>query len=143
MSDIIVINLWQFASVYTLLIIVLWVMKKCKVSQGKLLIIGSIRMSVQLVLAGLILTYIFKNPHPLFVIFYIFVMILMSIYTIYSRNKEMNNRFILVMALSLSACGLSVIVFFLCGIVGVSFFNPQYAIPISGMILGNAMTGIS
>ncbi len=29
------------------------------------------------------------------------------------------------------------------GVVGVSFFNPQYTIPISGMIVGNAMTGVS
>jgi putative ABC transport system permease protein len=28
-------------------------------------------------------------------------------------------------------------------IVGVNIFNPQYTIPISGMIIGNAMTGVS
>ena len=28
-------------------------------------------------------------------------------------------------------------------VVGVNFLNPQYTIPISGMIMGNAMTGVS
>ena len=56
----------QFVLIYILLLIVLAVMAKCRISQSRLLIVASVRLTVQLVLAGLILTYIFKNPHPLF-----------------------------------------------------------------------------
>lgn len=143
MSNIIALNLWQFGAVYLLLLIVLWIMNKCNIHQSKLLIIASIRMTVQLVLAGLVLTYIFENPHPLFVLLYITAMIAMSIHTVLSRNKGINKRFGLIVALSLTGTGLSIILFFIMGVVGVSFFNPQYTIPISGMIMGNAMTGVS
>lgn len=143
MRDVIVLNLFQFSAVYLLLLVVLAIMKKCKINQSKLLVIGSIRMTVQLVLAGFVLTYIFKNPHPAFVMIYLFLMIGMAIHTVLSRNKEINSKFALIVAVSLSGTGLLVIVFFILGVVGVSFFNPQYTIPISGMIIGNAMTGVS
>lgn len=143
MENIIILNIWQFGMVYLLLLIVLGVMKRCHIKQSKLLIIGSIRMTVQLVLAGFILTYIFKNPHPIYVTLYLAMMIGMAIYTVFSRNKGIPRPFQVVVAISLMGTGLFVITFFILGIVGVSFWNPQYTIPISGMIIGNSMTGVS
>lgn len=143
MRDVVVLNLFQFSAVYLLLLVVLVIMKKCKINQSKLLVIGSIRMTVQLVLAGFVLTYIFKNPHPVFAIIYLLLMIGMAIHTVLSRNKGVSSRFALIVAISLSATGILIIAFFILGVVGVSFFNPQYTIPISGMIVGNAMTGVS
>ena len=143
MSNVIVLNLWQFGAVYLLLLLVLAIMKKCKINQTKLLVIGSIRMTLQLILAGLVLTYIFKNPHPIFVLLYLTAMMAMSVHTVLSRNKGINRNFQIIVALSLILTGLFVILFFILGVVGVSFFNPQYTIPISGMIMGNAMTGVS
>lgn len=143
MNGIIVLNLWQFGAVYLLLLVVLGIMKKCHIDQTKLLVVGSLRMTLQLVLAGLILTYIFKNPHPVFVLLYLTSMMGMAIHTVLSRNKGINSRFKLIVSLSLVLTGLAVILFFILGVVGVSFFNPQYTIPISGMIVGNAMTGVS
>ncbi len=143
MNNVIALNLWQFGAVYLLLLIVLFIMKKCKINQTKLLIVGSIRMTLQLILAGLVLTYIFKNPHPIFVMLYLSAMMAMAIYTVLSRNRGINRRFSLIVSLSLILTGLLVISFFILGVVGVSFFNPQYTIPISGMIMGNSMTGVS
>ncbi len=143
MNEIIVLNIWQFAMIYLLLILVLLIMKKCRINQTKLLLVASIRMTVQLVLAGLILTYIFQNPHPALTVLYVAVMIGFSIFTVLSRNKGLNKKFKLIISISLSTTGLLVIAFFLTVVVGVSIFNPQYTIPISGMILGNTMTGIS
>ena len=68
-------EIWQFGLIYILLLIVIAIMKKCKISQTKLLIVASVRMTLQLVIAGLILTYIFKNPHPLFTVGYVLIMI--------------------------------------------------------------------
>ena len=45
--------------------------------------------------------------------------------------------------MSLVTTGLAIVVFFITAVVKVNFFNPQYTIPISGMIMGNAMTGVS
>lgn len=68
MDGIVQLNIFQFALVYLLLVVILVIMKNRKINQVKLLLIASVRMTVQLVLAGLVLTYIFKNPHPLFTV---------------------------------------------------------------------------
>ena len=146
MNDIINLNIFQFSLIYLLLVIVLIIMKKCKINQTKLLLVASIRMTVQLVLAGLVLTYIFNNPHPLFTVAYLILMTGFAIFMVLRRNKKakiFNKRFKLITAASLAVSGLSIICFFIAVVVGVSVFNAQYTIPISGMIMGNAMTGTS
>ena len=143
MNTIVKMNIWQFLLVYILLIIVLVIMRRRRINQIKLLFIASIRMTVQLVLAGLVLTYIFENPHPFFTVSYIIAMIGFAIYTVLSRNKGLNRQFKIVVGVSLAVTGLSVIIFFILAVVGVNIFNAQYTIPISGMIMGNAMTGVS
>lgn len=143
MKSIVVLNLFQFSLVYLLLLIVLAIMKKSKINQTKLLLVASIRMTIQLVLAGFVLTYIFENPHPVFILLYLLSMIGFSIHRVISRNSNLNKRFQLVIASSLAFSGISIILFFIMIIVGESIFNPQYVIPLSGMILGNSMTGVS
>lgn len=136
-------NLIQFALVYILLLVVLFIMKRSKINQTKLLILSSVRMTIQLVLAGLILTYIFENPHPAFVVLYIIVMVIFSIHRVLSRNPGLNKKFKLAVSFSLLFSGVMVISFFVIFVVGESFFNPQYTIPLAGMIMGNSMTGLT
>ena len=141
MANIVEMEIWKFALVYLLLIIVLMIMKKCKMDQSKLLIIASARMTIQLIIAGLLLTYIFKNPKPVFTILYFIVMTGFAVYRVLSKNKEINKNFKIAIAVSLSFSGLFIVLFFICVVVGESVFNPQYVIPISGMLIGNTMTG--
>jgi len=142
-DQIISLNIWQFSLIYLLLIVVLLVMKKCKINQTKLLVVASVRMTVQLVLAGLILTYIFKNPHPAFTALYLLLMTGFAIYMALQRNKGINKKFKLIVGISLAVSGLAMVCFFIMAVVGVNIFNPRYTIPISGMIIGNALTGVS
>ena len=135
------ISLQRFFIIYLLLLLVLALMKLCRVSQSKLLLVGSIRMTVQLVLAGLILTYIFKHPHPLFTVAYVVVMMIFSIHRVLSKNADLNRRFKAAVGFSLACSGISIILFFVLVIVNQNIFNPQYVIPLSGMVFGNAMTG--
>ena len=143
MRDIIQLNIAQFALIYLLLLVTLAIMKKCQIKQTRLLFVASLRMTVQLVLAGLILTYIFEHPHPLFTVFYIVLMTGFAIYMVLQRNKTLNRRFQWIAGFSLALSGIAIVCFFIMVVVGVSIFNPQYTIPISGMILGNAMTGVT
>jgi len=143
MQGIVKLNIIQFSLVYLLLLVVLAIMKKSKINETGLLINASIRMTVQLILAGLILTYIFENPHPVFVIFYITAMIAFSIKRVLSKAKDINKNFKIAVSLSLAFSGLSILIYFIYVVVGESVFNPQYAIPIAGMIIGNSMTGVS
>lgn len=142
-TSIVNIQLWQFSLIYLLLLIVLFIMKKCRIQQSKLLVIASIRMTVQLIIAGLLLTYIFKNPQPLFTITYVIIMLIFTIKRILSKNKTLNKQFKYAVIFAMIFSSLPIIIFFVCIVIGESLFNPQYMITISGMILGNAMTGVS
>ncbi len=143
MKQVVELNLLQFSVVYLLLLIVLFIMKRSKVNRMKLLILSSVRMTLQLILAGLILTYIFKNPHPAFTIAYLAVMAGFSVHRVLSKNKEINSAFKWAVSLSLACTGIAMILFFVGAIVRVNVFNPQYTITIGGMIMGNAMTGVT
>lgn len=143
MQEVIQLQIGQFALIYLLLIIVLFIMKKCQINQTKLLLVGSIRMTIQLILAGLILTYIFENPHPIFTVLYFVAMTVFAIHRVLSKNKGLNRQFQWAITASLSLSGLFVLVFFIVVVVGESIFNPQYVIPIGGMIMGNALTGMT
>jgi len=140
LQSVVELNLINFGLVYLLLILVLVIMKKARINQTKLLFIASFRMTIQLVLAGLILTYIFKNPHPLFTVLYLCAMTIFAIHRVLSKNKDINRNFKIAVSASIAAEGLLIVLFFVGIIVGMDIFNPQYTIPISGMIIGNAMT---
>lgn len=142
-SGVVAISIQRFLMIYLLLLIVLGIMKKSKIDQTKLLFIASMRMTVQLVIAGFILTYIFKNPHPAFTVIYILSMIVFAIHRVLSKNKGLNLRFKIAIGASLSLSGLAIILFFVIAVVNQNIFNPQYTIPLSGMIFGNAMTGVN
>ncbi|HEX3032220.1 MAG TPA: iron export ABC transporter permease subunit FetB [Bacillota bacterium] len=143
MRGVVELNIIQFSLIYLLLLIVLYIMKKSRINQSRLLLVASLRMTVQLVLAGLILTYIFKNPHPVFVLLYLIAMIVFSIHRVLSKNPNLNHSFKLAVGLALTLSGLFVLAFFILVVVGESIFNPQYTIPLAGMVIGNAMTGVS
>lgn len=142
-KGIIQLSIMQFSLIYLLLIAVLFIMKKAKINQSKLLFTASIKMSVQLYLAGLVLTYIFGNPHPLFVVAYLLMMIVFSTRRIIKRNPYLNPQFRKIILLTIGVSTLGVIGFFVGVVVGTDLFNPQYVIPIGGMIVGNAMNGLS
>lgn len=143
MKQAVEIQLWQFSLVYLLLLLTGFVMRKCRIAQTRLLFVASLRMTVQLVLAGLILTQIFQNPHPAFTLSYLALMIAFTVYRVLSKNKGLNRRFQMRVAACVTLSGLFVLVFFIYAVVGESLFNPQYVIPIAGMLMGNTMTGVS
>ncbi|WP_040195847.1 ABC transporter permease [Candidatus Soleaferrea massiliensis] len=143
MNGAVQLTLWQFLLIYLLLIVVLIIMKRAKASKTKLLFIASIRMTVQLILVGLLLQYIFEHPHPVFTVLFLAAMLVFSIHRVLSTRKDLNRRFKAGVALALGVSGLAVLIFFVCAVVGEDVFNPQYTIPLAGMIIGNAMTGVS
>lgn len=142
-QEIVQLSLLQFGTVYLLLIVVLFIMKKSKIKQSKLLFWASIRMTIQLIIAGLLLTYIFKNPHPVFSAIYIFVMAGFAVYRVWNVCPRINIYFKLITATGLVVISITTVIFFVGGVVQVSIFNPQYVIPLGGMIIGNTMTGLA
>lgn len=143
MEGAVTLSIYQFLLIYVLLIIVLFIMKKSNVNKTKLLIVASLRMTVQLVLVGFILQYIFSDPKPIYTVIFLILMILFSINRVISSRKDLNTKFKISIGCSLASSGLFVLFFFVGLVVNKSIFNPQYTIPLAGMIIGNAMTGVN
>lgn len=143
MEGAVTLSTYQFLLIYVLLIIVLIIMKKSNVNKTKLLLVASLRMTVQLVLVGFVLQYIFSNPKPIFTVIFLFLMIIFSINRVVNSRKDLNTNFKIAIGSSLALSGLFVLFFFVVIVVNKSIFNPQYTIPLAGMIIGNAMTGVN
>ena len=141
--DISLIEIIQFSLVYLLLIIVMLIMKKANVNKNKQLLIASLRMTVQLIIAGFVLTLIFDHPHPVFTALYLLAMIAFASHRSVSRNRELNKKFKVIIVGSLFMSGLVVMVFFIVVVIGESIFDPRFTIPLGGMIFGNTMTGLN
>lgn len=137
------ISIARFLLIYLLLILILLVMKKCRMNQTKLLFTASIKMTVQLVIAGLLLEYIFKFNNPLFTLSYLGAMTVFTIHRILSKNSWLNKKFRVITVLSVVISNLFIIAFFITVVAQQKLWNPQYMIPIGGMILGNTMTAMT
>ncbi|MBD2078958.1 iron export ABC transporter permease subunit FetB [Leptolyngbya sp. FACHB-17] len=110
----------------------------------KQLWIGAVRMTVQLLLIGYVLKWIFTLQSPWLVLAVTLMMTILAGQSAIARTKRRYrgifwNCFISIFASSALMIGVIVV-----GIIRVEpWYNPQYVIPILGMILGNALTGAS
>lgn len=142
-NTIVQVQLLGFILIYLLLIIVLFIMKKAKINQSKRLILASTRMTVQLIIAGYVLTYMFDNPSPIFTIIYVLMMTIFAIKRALNVYADINIKFKYIIGFSLVVSSISVLAYLVIAVINESIFNPQYTVPLAGMILGNSMTGIS
>ncbi len=137
------IGLWGFIGSYAFLLAVLVVMKLCHINQTKLVAIAGLRMTIQMGIMGWVLTYIIKSQDPWLVSLCLLVMIGFAIYRDLSLNRWMNHDFMVIAGASLAVGGLVVLGFYLAVVVGQPLSAGQYTIPLAGMLLGNAMTGLN
>ena len=136
-------NIYGFLSVYLLLFVIASLMKASKVNQGKLLFIAGLRMSLQLIVAGFVLTYIFKSAHPVLTFSYLGATLGYTIHIVFKQNPGLSSRFKWYVAGSIAVSGIAVLLYFLYLVMSSSILEPRYAITIYGMIMGNTMTGSS
>lgn len=142
MTGVVELQITQFSLIYLLLIVVTLLLKRSGLSQSREILLGSLRMTVQLVIAGLVLSHLMTQEHPWLTSLYLLTMLVFCIHRVLQKNAQLNTHFKCIIAGSLALSGLFLLSFFMLVIVGESLLNPQYAIPIGGMILGNSMTGI-
>ena len=140
--DISIINL---VVAYIFVLILLLIVRNEDIGHEKQIIIASFRMTIQLVLVGYVLTYVFENPNPYITILILLIMETFAIFNIYSRvERKLSNSLKLIIGISMLGGTLASILFFLFIVINIEpWFMPQYFIPISGMLIGNSMTGIS
>ncbi len=142
-NSIAVITPVSFGLSYLLLVVILLIMKKQKIRRTGLLVLASLRMTIQLILVGFVLQYLFTNPHPLLTTAFVALMLTFAVWQILKTRSDLNRRFRRAITFSMVFSGLLVILYFLLAVVREDIFNPRYTIPLAGMIIGNAMTGIT
>ncbi|MDO4661504.1 MAG: iron export ABC transporter permease subunit FetB [Tissierellia bacterium] len=130
---------------YLLVVFVIVISTLNGVDRKKEILISTIRMTVQLFIAGFVLVFIFDTDGFVFPILMFLVMEFFAIYNIISPIKnEISSRFKKVVALSVFTGSTVVLLFFLIVVLKVKpFYNPQYLIPLGGMIIGNSMTAVN
>src|SRR6056297_133936 len=145
MNSIIELNILQVAAAYIFSLIVLIIVKVRGISREKEIIISTIRMTLQLIFTGYVLVYIFENMNPWITVLVIIAMEIFAINNIYKRTKgELSKKMKTIIAGSMAAGTLVSLIFFLFVVIQISpWYNPQYFIPLAGMLIGNSMTGIS
>ena len=145
MSDINNIEVFNLVLAYVFVIVLLIIVKIKGIKKEKQIFIASLRMTLQLLIAGYILTYVFEHEHPLFTIVIIALMEVFAVFTIIKRLKKNSPPAIKkVVIISMLTGTILCIIYFIFIVIRVSpWYEPRYFIPIAGMVIGNSMTGIS
>lgn len=141
MTESISMQLGGFLSIYILLLLITGIFTYCKIPQTKFLILGTLQMTVQLIIAGYVLLYIFENPSPLFILAYLSLMIGFAVYRTLRKNPWLNPKFRWITALSVIGTCVTITLFMLLCVIRKDILTPQYVIPISGMLVSATMNG--
>lgn len=145
MNEILEITIWQLISAYLFILILLAIVRWRKIPREKEIIISTLRMTIQLVLVGYVLVYIFENENMFYSLIVLVIMETFAIYNIYKRAKhQLSKNLKKIIAISMVTGTL--LSFFYFNFVVVQFspwYDPRYFITIAGMLIGNSMTGIT
>lgn len=130
---------------YGFLILILILTSKQGIGKEKEIIISTIRMTLQLILMGYLLVYIFDQSSVVITLLIFTVMVTFAIRNIFSRvKKPINKRLRRVVVLSMISGTVITTFYFLLLVISLDpWYEPRYFIPIAGMVIGNSMTGIA
>lgn len=144
-NGIIELGMLQMACAYIFTVILLIIVRKRGISREKEILIASVRMTLQLILTGYILSYVFEQENPWFTIIIILVMETFAVFNTFKRVRvQLSTKIKKTIAVSIASGSLVSLLYFLFVVVRPEpWYNPRYFIPIAGMIVGNAMTGVS
>ena len=145
MKGIIEISAIQLMLAYVFVAFVLFIVRIRGIKREREILLSSIRMTLQLMFTGYLLLYIFGNPSPLVTLVIIVIMESFAIYTVFKKFKgKLSSSLKRVIAAAMSIGTVSCLLYFLLVVVRIyPWYDPQYFIPIAGMMIGNSMTGIS
>ena len=145
MNEIIDLSFKQVALAYLFILVVVAIVRLRGIKREKEIVISSIRMTLQLILSGYILVYIFNNPNPLTTGLIIIIMEAFAIYTVYKKFRgKLTYSLKKVIGISMIIGNIPCLLYFLFIVVQIKpWYEPQYFIPIAGMFIGNSMTGIT
>ncbi|MTH51866.1 iron export ABC transporter permease subunit FetB [Bacillus mangrovi] len=139
------IDLWRLLAAYGFIILLLVIVKRRGIRREWKIIIATSRMTIQLILVGYILTYIFERPNPFISILIVLVMETFAILNIFRQVEDyLSKKMKTAIAVSMLSGSLASLIYFNFVVVHFEpWYEPRYFIPIAGMIIGNSMTGIT
>lgn len=145
MNEYVELTYWQVALAGLLVVINGAISIVLRLRMERTLIIASIRTVVQLLLVGLVLEWVFRWDRWYVVMGLACVMTLIAGLTAASRNERRYPGIWLNTVVSVWASAWIVTSFALFAVMqGIDkWYQPQYAIPLLGMVLGNTLNGIS
>ena len=115
-----------------------------RLTLAKDLLIGSVRVFVQLVAVGFILHYVFALDRPLPVAGILLLMTIVAGYNAAKRAELMSLRIVLIATGVIGLCTVMLAAYVFYVVIGITpYYNPAYVIPIVGMMLNGAMTGLA
>ena len=138
-------SLWQVALAASLIIVNAIISIVLKLGLGRTLLLASVRTIVQLALVGLVLQTVFQWDRWYAVVGLMAIMTLIAGITAAQRSKRRYPGIWTDAILSVWASSWIIMGFTLLAVMkGIdTWYQPQYAIPIMGMLLGNTLSGIS
>lgn len=145
MDNTVDLSLWQLAAASVYVLVTLVLVRWLRLPRERQILSATLRMTVQLFIAGYLLTWVFDRPHFLTIVAILLVMLLFAVVNSIRRiNEHVPVPLRKVMAVSIVLGAVSSLAFFLLVIVqNGSWQEPRYVIPIAGMIVGNSMTGVA
>lgn len=138
-------TIWQVGFAYIFVLIVLIIVSIKKVPRKKLIVISTLRMTLQLILVGYVLVYVLDNPNPIVTVGIILFMLSFAVMNVYQRTKpsiKIDLKKMIALALFIGV-GVNLLYFMFVVLQLDPWYEPQYFIPIGGMIIGKTMTGVS
>ncbi len=135
----------QLGLAYVFLLLVLLISYKARIGREKEIAWACFRMTVQLILVGYVLAYVFQHPSPWFTLIIVSLMGLFAMSNIKRRVKsKLSRELTRIIGLSMWGSAIACLLFFVLVIIGIRpWYDPQYFIPLAGMILGNSMNGMA
>ncbi|WP_025690197.1 ABC transporter permease [Paenibacillus zanthoxyli] len=136
---------WQLAAAYLFVILLIVIVRIKGIPREKEILIGAVRMTLQLILVGYLLVYVFGNAHPAYTLLLVAIMLAFSIRTVINGTKrKLSKALKQSIALSMTSGILVSLVYFIFIVLQLApWYEPRYVIPIAGMIVGNSMTGVA
>jgi len=144
-SGIIDISIPQLALAFLYAVAVILIVWWMGIPRERQIVISSPRMTIQLIMAGYILVYLFDYSSAWLVLLILAVMESFAIINAIRRtNLVLTSAIKRIIAVAIPIGTLLALGFFLFVVVGgESWKDPRYVVPLAGMIVGNAMTGVS
>ena len=134
----------QMLMAYVFVVILLAIVKVKGINREKEILLATFRMTIQLVITGYVLVYLFNNVNIVYTMVVIAFMEAFAIFNTFKRLKirtSKNMKRVITIAMIFGT--ISSLLFFIIAVIQIRpWYDPRYFISIAGMILGNSLTGL-